>query len=79
MESHLGRPLVDGEIVHHINTDKCDNRIENLHLCEDAAEHQRIHRSLDALVPRLLAAGVISFNRDESAYQLCEIDRWRPI
>ena len=42
MENHLGRLLTRGEVVHHLNHNKKDNRIENLEVMT-AAEHSRKH------------------------------------
>ena len=44
VENELGRLLSDDEVVHHINEDKLDNRIENLQVMSKA-EHTRLHRS----------------------------------
>lgn len=43
MEEYLGRELTSNEVVHHINGDKLDNRIENLQVMT-RAEHIEVHR-----------------------------------
>jgi len=44
MEKHIGRYLVDGEVVHHMNHDKQDNRIENL-MIMTLGEHTSYHNT----------------------------------
>lgn len=42
MEKSIGRYLLKGEVVHHINGVESDNRIENLQLFSSPGEHTRL-------------------------------------
>lgn len=42
MERHLGRPLKREEVIHHINGEKTDNRVENLEVLSQS-EHSLKH------------------------------------
>lgn len=43
MEEYLGRKLDKSEVVHHINENTLDNRIENLQVMSQA-EHNTLHK-----------------------------------
>lgn len=61
MEKHLGRFVRKDEPIHHIDMDRLNNDINNLYLCEDYSEHQKVHKSLDKVAQMLFKKGIIKF------------------
>lgn len=45
METRLGRALDVGELIHHKNGDRDNNKYSNLVLCYDVTHHNRYHRN----------------------------------
>ena len=44
-EKKIGRKLRNGEVVHHINRDKTDNRRSNLWVFKNQKSHHSVHKS----------------------------------
>lgn len=70
-ETMLGRKLRTGEIVHHINGDKKDNRPENLIICSSRNEHNTIHWQAFEIINQLMKKNIIKFNKKTKQYILC--------
>jgi len=51
MEEALGRPLLDSEVVHHINRVPDDNRLDNLMLFSSNTKHLEHHSAIQGEIP----------------------------
>lgn len=63
MSNYLNRPIKKGEIVHHINFVRDNNKIKNLYLCKNTSEHMKINSSLYRLVKNLIDLKIIKFKK----------------
>jgi hypothetical protein len=63
-----GHAAPEGEVVHHVNMLKHDNRPENLVYVEKR-KHHLMHRQLEQLIPSLMEQGIVEFDL-EHGYHL---------
>ena len=61
MEKAMGKTPIKGKPIHHIDMDRMNYNIKNLHLCKSNSEHQQLHSSLDKVVSKLIKNGIIKF------------------
>ena len=59
MVKKIGRILKEGEVIHHIDESITNNLPNNLYLCKDTREHQKIHLQLQKLAIQLYKEGGI--------------------
>ncbi len=62
MEKHLGRFIKLGEVIHHLDGNKHNNKIENLILCKGHSEHRKIHFEMEKLVYSLIKDGKVIYD-----------------
>lgn len=67
MELHLGRRLRRGEVIHHLDGNKCNNNIENLMLL-DKSTHRTLHHQLETVSFQLVQNKLITFNQEKNKY-----------
>lgn len=68
VEKHVGRKLKKSEVIHHIDGNKLNNRIENLYLCKTGREHRVAHTSLGEIGLDLYNKGLLYFDSDKGIY-----------
>ena len=65
MEDKIGRQIIPGEVIHHIDGCKSNNKIENLLLCQNSKEHNEVHGKMEIFVEKFIREGRIFYDREK--------------
>lgn len=74
MEKFLGRKINKNEHIHHINLNKLDCSINNLHVCNGMSGHRLIHSSLQKCGYLLFKSNRIFFDDKTNQYTMKETE-----
>jgi len=69
IESDIGRQLQKGEVIHHIDGCKSNNKLENLLLCSTQREHNEIHTQMEIFVERLIRKGKVYYDKEKKEFK----------
>ena len=72
MSELLQASISKGMVVHHIDNDKMNNDIDNLHLCT-IDEHNKCHGRIETSIFKLVQVGLMTFNKDTMDYEFSEV------
>ena len=70
-EEFLERPLIDNEVVHHLDGNRGNNRIENL-LVLNRGQHSKLHAWLQSGAPGIERSGENGVNSGKSKVAFCK-------
>lgn len=70
IEKKIGRIPNKSEPIHHIDLDRMNYSENNLYLCLNNSEHQKIHSSLNECISELIKLNIIKFNHETKKYYI---------
>lgn len=74
-ELEIQRSLQGNELIHHVDGNKINNKLENLYICDGHFEHRKVHGQLERISMELVRLGLISFNHKIGEYYIDPIIR----
>jgi transcription elongation factor Elf1 len=69
VENHIGRKLLENEVVHHIDGNKLNNDIGNLDVCS-ISEHNNCHAKAEQIVFQLYKEGKVGYDKIKKLYYI---------